>query len=174
MESLSKVISMLYVTPCFPQSVKINILAKYCGKLRNVNVWCEWTLWKRSMNVNNIMNIYIYCRTAKRGCTEKETTMAVEGTWKGGINFHRDWIPYLESTGPENQKRLAGPELNVSQDSRVMAPQELMRDGEVNHTSIEPSWLTSVREIMPHITSQEDKAWGRRYWGRHTRGGREL
>jgi hypothetical protein len=26
------------VTPCFPQSVKITILAKYCGKLRNVNV----------------------------------------------------------------------------------------------------------------------------------------
>jgi hypothetical protein len=26
------------ITPCFPQSVKITILAKYCGKLRNVNV----------------------------------------------------------------------------------------------------------------------------------------
>ena len=26
------------VTPCFPQSVKITILAKYCGKLINVNV----------------------------------------------------------------------------------------------------------------------------------------
>jgi hypothetical protein len=38
------------------------------------------------MNVNNIMNLY--CRTAKRGCAKIETTMAVEGTWKGGINFH--------------------------------------------------------------------------------------
>jgi hypothetical protein len=37
------------------------------------------------MNVNNILN---YCRTAERGCAEKETTMAMEGTWKGGINFH--------------------------------------------------------------------------------------
>jgi hypothetical protein len=40
--------------------------------------------------------------------------MAVEGTWKGGVNFHRELIPYLDSTGPENQKRLAGPKLNVA------------------------------------------------------------
>jgi hypothetical protein len=41
-----------------------------------------------------------------------------ECTWKGGVNFHRELIPYLDSTGPENQKRLAGPELNVSQAGR--------------------------------------------------------
>jgi hypothetical protein len=63
-------------------------------------------------NVNNIMKLY--CRTAERGCAEKETAMVVEGTWKVGVNFHRGLIPYLDSTGPENQKRLAGPELNVS------------------------------------------------------------
>jgi hypothetical protein len=40
----------------------------------------EWTLVKRAMNVNNIMNIY--CRTAERGCVEKETTMARERWWK--------------------------------------------------------------------------------------------
>ena len=32
------------------------------------------------MNVNNIMNLY--CRTVKRGCAEKETTMAEERWWK--------------------------------------------------------------------------------------------
>jgi hypothetical protein len=37
------------------------------------------------MNVNNISN---YCRTAERRCVEKDTMMAVEGTWKGGLNFH--------------------------------------------------------------------------------------
>ena len=68
------------VTPCFPQSVKITILAKYCGKLGNVNVWCEWTLWKRSMNVNDIINIY--SKTVERGCVEKETTMVAESRWK--------------------------------------------------------------------------------------------
>jgi hypothetical protein len=56
--------------------------------------------------------------TTERGCAEKDTTMAVEGTWKGGVNFHRELILYLDSTGPENQKRLAGPELNVSQAGR--------------------------------------------------------
>jgi hypothetical protein len=65
--------------------------------------------------------------------------MAVEGTWKGGINFHRELIPYLDFTGPENQKWLAGPELNVAQAGRLMAPQELMRDGKVNRPSVEPS-----------------------------------
>jgi hypothetical protein len=44
--------------------------------------------------------------------------MAVEGTWKGGVNFHRELILYLDSTGPENQKRLVGFELNVSQAGR--------------------------------------------------------
>jgi hypothetical protein len=68
------------------------------------------------MNVNNIMNLY--CKTAKRGCAEKETTMVVEGTWKGGVNFHRESIPYLDFTGPKNQKHLAGLELNISQASR--------------------------------------------------------
>jgi hypothetical protein len=59
-----------------------------------------------------------YCKTTERGCAEKETTMAVEGTWKGGVNFHQGLIPYLDSTGPENKKRLTGPELNVSQVGR--------------------------------------------------------
>jgi hypothetical protein len=40
-----------------------------------------------------------------------------------------------------------------------------MKDGEVNLPSIEPAGLTSVREIVPHATSQEDKAWGRSDWG---------
>ena len=39
--------------------------------------------------------------------------MAVEGTWNGGVNFHRELIPYLDSTGLENQKQLAGPENNL-------------------------------------------------------------
>ena len=71
------------------------------------------------MNVNNIMNLY--CRTAERGCVEKETTMAVEGTWKRGVNFHQELILYLDSTGPENQKRLTGPEFNALQAGRLMA-----------------------------------------------------
>jgi hypothetical protein len=94
----------------------------------------------------------------------------VERTWKGGFNFHRESISYLDSTGPKNQKRLADPELNVSQAGRQMAPQELMRDGEVNRPSVEPSGLTDAREIAPHATSQEDKAWGRSNWGGTTRG----
>jgi hypothetical protein len=40
-----------------------------------------------------------------------------------------------------------------------------MRDGEVNHPSVELSGLTSEREIMLHATSQEDKVWGRSDWG---------
>ena len=51
-----------------------------------------------------------------------------------------------------------------------MAPQELMRDGEVNRPSVEPSGLTNAREIVPHATSQEDKAWGRSDYGRQMRG----
>jgi hypothetical protein len=39
------------------------------------------------MNVNNNSN---YCRTVERGCAEKETMMAVQGTWKGGVNIHRE------------------------------------------------------------------------------------
>jgi hypothetical protein len=46
------------------------------------------------MNVNNILN---YCRTGERGCAEKETMMAVEGTSKGGVNFHRELTAYLDS-----------------------------------------------------------------------------
>ena len=45
-----------------------------------------------------------------------------------------------------------------------MAPKELMRDGEVNYPSVEPSGLTNAREIAPHATSQEDKAYGRSDW----------
>jgi hypothetical protein len=44
--------------------------------------------------------------------------MVVEGTWKVGVNFHRELIPYLDSIGPENQKQLPGLELNVSQAGR--------------------------------------------------------
>jgi hypothetical protein len=47
-----------------------------------------------------------------------------------------------------------------------------MRDGEVNCPSVEPSGLTNAREITPHATSQEDKAWGRSHWGQ-TRGEEE-
>jgi hypothetical protein len=35
----------------------------------------------------------------------------------------------------------------------------------VNLPSVEPSRMTSVREITPHTTSQEDKACGRSDWG---------
>ena len=35
-----------------------------------------------------------------------------------------------------------------------------MRDGEVNHLSVEPSWLNSTRVIVPHTTSWEYKAYG--------------
>jgi hypothetical protein len=38
-------------------------------------------LVKRSMNVNNIMNIYI-AGMLRRGCDEKETMMAEERCWK--------------------------------------------------------------------------------------------
>ena len=47
--------------------------------------------------------------------------MVVEGTSKGGINFHREFIPYLDSTGLENQKWLTGPEFNALQAGRLMA-----------------------------------------------------
>ena len=53
-----------------------------------------------------------------------------------------------------------------------MTSQELMRDGEVNRPSVEPSGLTGAREITPHATSQEDKAWERSDWGK-TRGEEE-
>jgi hypothetical protein len=65
--------------------------------------------------------------------------MAVEGTRKGGVNFHRELIPYLDSNSPENQKWLTSPKLNASQTGRYMVPQELMRYGEVNYPSVEPS-----------------------------------
>jgi hypothetical protein len=35
---------------------------------------------------------------------------------------------------------------------------------EVNRPFVEPLGLTSMRVIMPHATSQEDKAWGRSDW----------
>jgi hypothetical protein len=70
------------------------------------------------MNMNNILN---YCRTAERRCAEKETTMAVEGTWKGGVKFYQELIPYLDSTGLENQKQLTGPKFNALQAGRLMA-----------------------------------------------------
>jgi hypothetical protein len=76
---------------------------------------------------------------------------------KGGVNFHQELIPYLDSTGPENQKRLAGPKFNVSQAGR----RGLMRDGMVNRPSVEPSGLIDARVIVPHATSREDKAYGR-------------
>jgi hypothetical protein len=44
----------------------------------------------------------------------------------------------------------------------------------VNHPSVEPSCLTSAREIAPHATSQEDKAWGEKQLGADARGEREL
>jgi hypothetical protein len=40
----------------------------------------------------------------------------------------------------------------------------------VNRPSVEPSSLISARVIMPHATSQEDKAYGRSDWGGGTRG----
>jgi hypothetical protein len=67
----------------------------------------------RKLWVDFIMGL-LYFDISERGCVEKETTMAVEGTWKGGVNFHQELTPYLDSTGPENQKRLVGPEFNVS------------------------------------------------------------
>ena len=43
-----------------------------------------------------------------------------------------------------------------------------MMDGMVNRPFIEPSGLISVRVIVPHATSQEDKAYGKRdFEGRH-------
>jgi hypothetical protein len=56
-----------------------------------------------------------------------------------------------------------------------MDPQELMRDGEVKRPSVELLGLTSAREIVPHATFHEDKAWGRSDWGGgDVRGKREL
>jgi hypothetical protein len=45
-----------------------------------------------------------------------------------------------------------------------------MRDGMVNRPSVEPSGLISARVIVPHATSQEDKAYGRSDWGADARG----
>jgi hypothetical protein len=49
--------------------------------------------------------------------------MVVEGTLKKmGVNFHQELkIQYLDSTRPENQKRLASPEINALQAGRLMA-----------------------------------------------------
>jgi hypothetical protein len=40
---------------------------------------------------------------------------------KGALTSTKNKIPYLDSTGPENQKRLASPEINASQAGRRMA-----------------------------------------------------
>jgi hypothetical protein len=56
------------------------------------------------MNVNNIMNLY--CRTAKRGYAEKETTMVAERRWKapGKValtsteNQYRIWTSLAQRT----------------------------------------------------------------------------
>jgi hypothetical protein len=40
-----------------------------------------------------------------------------------------------------------------------------MMDGMVNRPSVEPSGLISMREIVPHVTLQENKAYGRSDWG---------
>ena len=45
-----------------------------------------------------------------------------------------------------------------------------MRDGEVNCLSIESSGLINARVIVPHATSQEDKAYGRSDGRGQTRG----
>jgi hypothetical protein len=45
-----------------------------------------------------------------------------------------------------------------------------MRDGMVSCMSVEPSGLISARVIVPHATSQEDKAYGRRDCEGGTRG----
>jgi hypothetical protein len=82
---------------------------------------------KRSMNVMNyyiyiyIIYIYIYIYICiymcEGGCAEKETTMAEERWWKapGMVALtSTEPIPYLVFTGPENQERLTGPEMNYS------------------------------------------------------------
>jgi hypothetical protein len=45
------------VTPCFPQSINIIILAWNYGKLEGVNVRFDGPLYKRSMNVNYVRNM---------------------------------------------------------------------------------------------------------------------
>jgi hypothetical protein len=45
------------VTPCFPQSVNITILARNHGKLEGVNICFDGPLYKRSINVNYVMNM---------------------------------------------------------------------------------------------------------------------
>ena len=49
-----------------------------------------------------------------------------------------------------------------------------MRDGEVNRPSIEPSGLTSAREIAPHATSQEEKGMREKREGIDAREGRRT
>jgi hypothetical protein len=40
---------------------------------------------------------------------------------KGALTSTKNKTPYLDSTGPENQKRLASPEINALQAGRLMA-----------------------------------------------------
>jgi hypothetical protein len=40
---------------------------------------------------------------------------------KVALTSAENLIPYLDSTGPENQKQLAGPEFNALQAGRLMA-----------------------------------------------------
>ena len=67
-------------------------------------------------------------------------------------------IPYLDSTGLENQKWLAGPEIQCLAGWKADG---LMRDGMVNRPSLELSGLIGVRVIVPHTTSRENKAYGK-------------
>lgn len=54
-----------FVIPCFPQSINITILARNYGKLEGVTVCFDRPLYKRSINVNYVMNICYM--TAERG-----------------------------------------------------------------------------------------------------------
>jgi hypothetical protein len=81
----------------------------------------EWTLvykvdeCKLTLYIN--IYIYIYAGLLRGGCAEKETTMAEERWWKapGMVALtSTETKPYLVFTGPENQERLAGPEMNYS------------------------------------------------------------
>jgi hypothetical protein len=49
------------VTPCFPQIVNITELAKDYGKTHKYEYVCKWTCRKRSMNVNDSLNLLQNC-----------------------------------------------------------------------------------------------------------------
>jgi hypothetical protein len=46
-----------------------------------------------------------------RGCAEKRPRWRWRTPEKVALTSTENLIPYLDSTGPENQKRLAGPEI---------------------------------------------------------------